>query len=71
MSLDSQTDQLVKCFDMGHQGDVDLTQIRRALAMTPTERLRKHEQWRLFVKEAVQRAKLRRTDHRDADGRPD
>jgi hypothetical protein len=62
---------LVNCFDLGHQGDLDLTQIRGALALTPTERLRKHEQWRLFVKEAVLRAKLHRADHRDVGRRTD
>jgi hypothetical protein len=33
-------------FDLGHQGDVDLTQIAMQLAMTPTQRLRHHEGWR-------------------------
>jgi hypothetical protein len=47
-------------FDLGHQGDFDRTQIAARLAMTPTERLRHHETWRLFVKEALNRAELRR-----------
>jgi hypothetical protein len=37
-------------FDLGHQGDVDRTQIAARLAMSPTERLRHHEPWRLFVR---------------------
>jgi hypothetical protein len=42
-------------FDLGHQGDVDRTQIAQQLRLTPTERLRHHESWRLFVKEALRR----------------
>src|SRR5687767_6837875 len=49
-------------FDLGHQGDVDRTQIAALLAMSPTERLRHHEPWRLFVKEALKNAALRRKD---------
>src|SRR5262249_573242 len=45
-------------FDLGHQGDVDRTQIAQHLRLTPTERLRHHESWRLFVKEAVRRAEF-------------
>jgi hypothetical protein len=48
-------------FDLGHQGDVDRTQIAQHLRLTPTERLRHHESWRLFVKEAVRRAEFSRT----------
>ena len=55
-------------FDLGHQGDVDFTQIRECLALTPTERLRRHERGRLFVKEVVPRAKLIRRGHRTAGG---
>lgn len=47
-------------FDLGHQGDVDRTQIAQQLRLTPTERLRHHESWRLFVKEALRGAELRR-----------
>jgi hypothetical protein len=32
-------------FDLGHQGEVDYTQIARLLALTPTERLDRHESW--------------------------
>ena len=46
-------------FDLGHQGDVDYTQIVQMLALTPTERLDRHEGWRLFVKEALARAAIR------------
>ena len=49
-----------KYFDLGHQGDFDRGQIAARLAMTPTERLREHESWRLFVKDCLQRAELRR-----------
>jgi hypothetical protein len=47
-------------FDLGHQGDVDQTQIAQQLRLTPTERLRHHECWRLFVKEALRGAEIRR-----------
>ena len=52
-----------KYFDLGHQGDFDWGQIAARLAMTPTERLREHESWRLFVKDCLQRAELRRKNH--------
>ena len=55
-------------FDLGHQGDVDRTQIAQQLRLTPTERLRHHESWRLFVKEALRGAELVRTKR--AAGRP-
>jgi hypothetical protein len=45
--------------DLGHRGDFDFTQIRQSLAMSPTERLNRHEGWRLFVKEALANARLR------------
>jgi hypothetical protein len=48
-----------KYFDLGHQGDLDYTQIRRMLAMTPDQRLDRLESWRVFVKEAIARAALR------------
>ena len=47
--------------DLGHRGDVDQPQIQALLSLTPTERLRKHEGWRLFVKKALADAELRRT----------
>ena len=53
-----------KYFNLGHQGDFDFTQIAAFLRMTPVERLRHHESWRLFVKECLQRAELRRKNHR-------
>jgi hypothetical protein len=43
-------------FDLGHQGDVDYTQILQCLRLTPTERLDRHESWRLFAKEALRNA---------------
>jgi hypothetical protein len=54
-------------FDLGHQGDVDRTQIAQQLRLTPTERLRHHESWRMFVKEALRRAEL----HRKSRQRPE
>jgi hypothetical protein len=56
-------------FDLGHQGDVDRTQIAQQLRLTPTERLRHHESWRLFVKEALRRAELLRTSRRRIEQR--
>lgn len=53
-----------KYFDLGHQGDFDRTQIADFLRMTPVERLRHHEGWRVFVEENLQRAELRRKSHR-------
>lgn len=55
-----------KYFDLGHQGDFDRTQIADFLRMTPVERLRHHEGWRVFVEESLQRAELRRESHRRA-----
>jgi hypothetical protein len=56
-----QTDPEPSLFDLGHQGDVDRTQIAQQLRLTPTERLRHHESWRLFVMDALRRAELHRT----------
>lgn len=53
--------------DLGHRGDLDYTQIAEMLALTPTERLRRHERWRYFVKEVAARAKLLRRRDRQAD----
>ena len=39
-------------FDLGHQGDVDVTMIENRLRMTPTQRWRQHERWRGFLKRA-------------------
>jgi hypothetical protein len=39
-------EDLVKYFDLGHQGDVDMTQIEKLLTLTPSERVRRHEGWR-------------------------
>jgi hypothetical protein len=50
--------------DLGHRGDVDRSQIEALLRLTPTERLRKHEGWRLFVKKAMADAELRRAADR-------
>ena len=65
MALETSETQPV--FDLGHQGEVDSTQIAALLAMTPTERLRHHERWRYFVKEVAPRAKLLRRGDRQAD----
>ncbi len=46
-------------FDRGHQGDFDYTQIDICLSLTPMQRLDKHEGWRLFVKEALENARIR------------
>ncbi len=56
-------------FDLGHQGDVDYTQIASLLRMTPTQRLDHHEGWRLFVKEALANAALRQGNHRPPGAR--
>lgn len=50
--------------DLGHRGEVDRPQIEALLRLTPTERLRKHEGWRLFVKKAMADAELRRATGR-------
>jgi hypothetical protein len=50
-------------FDLGHRGSFDYTQLARALVRSPTERLDHHEEWRLFVKEALQDAQLRQGNH--------
>jgi len=51
-------------FDLGHQGNVDYTQIRECLALTPTERLRRHERLRLCVTKLVYDAMLLRVGNR-------
>jgi hypothetical protein len=56
---DAELQRLKPYFALGHQGDLDYTQIRLALARTPTERLDHHEGWRLFAKEAQENAALR------------
>ena len=55
-----------RVFDLGHRGDFDYTQIERCLALTPWERLERHESWRLFVKEALENARLRQRHSREA-----
>jgi len=47
-------------FDLGHQGDIDYTQITQSLAMTPDELLERHEGWRLFLREAQDHVALRK-----------
>lgn len=46
-------------FDLGHQGDVDYTQIAQSLAMTPEDLLDRHEGWRAFLKEVKSNVALR------------
>jgi hypothetical protein len=46
----SPTDLPIHLFDLGHQGDVDVTLIRKMLRMTPTERARHHERWRAMIR---------------------
>ena len=53
--------------DLGHQGDFDYTQIEAFLRMTPEQRLDQHEGWRLFVKEALENARIRQRRLREAD----
>jgi hypothetical protein len=62
-------DELVPPFDLGHQGDVDYTQIRQSLRLTPTQRLDRHEGWRLFLKEALRNARIRQGHDPAASGR--
>jgi uncharacterized protein (DUF433 family) len=57
-------------FDLGHQGEVDYTQIVQALAMTPDELLERHEGWRLFLKEVQEHVALRDGDDRQAGAGP-
>lgn len=57
-------------FDLGHRGDADYTQIERLLMLTPTERLDRHEGWRLFLKEALGRAAVRQRDDSSVGGSP-
>jgi hypothetical protein len=40
----------VHLFDLGHQGDVDRTLIRKMLRLTPAERARHHEGWRAILR---------------------
>lgn len=57
-------------FDLGHQGDVDYTQIAQALRLTPEERLDKHEKWRRFAKEALHNATVRQGPDDSTGGGP-
>ena len=59
--------EFARYFDLGHQGDVDYTQIEALMRMTPTERLNHHEGWRLFAKEALANAELRQRNRRTTD----
>lgn len=68
MSEKSQEETSRSMFDLGHQGDFDWTQIAACLKLTPTERLRRHESWRLFMKEALNRARISKRDYQDSDG---
>jgi hypothetical protein len=49
-------------FDLGHQKDIDYPQLLITLRLTPTDRLDRHEGWRLFAKEALSRARLHQSD---------
>ncbi len=57
-------------FDLGHQGDVDYTQIAQALRLTPEERLDRHEKWRRFAKEALHNARVRQEPDHPTGGGP-
>jgi len=61
---DEMRELLKPYYDLGHQGDVDFTQIRECLALTPTERLRRHERLRLCVTKLVYDAMLLRVGNR-------
>lgn len=44
-------DEVLKPYlDRGHQGDVDRTLIAGQLRLTPTERVRRNEEWRLVIR---------------------
>jgi uncharacterized protein (DUF433 family) len=53
-------------FDLGHQGNVDYTQIAQARSMTPDALLERHEAWQRFFREARDRVALRERHHRQA-----
>ena len=63
------TDEPDATFDLGHRGDVDRTQILQSLRLTPTQRLDRHEGWRLFLKEALRNARIRQGHDPAAGGR--
>lgn len=58
------------CFDLGHQGEVDYTQIAQSLSMTPDELLERHEGWRVFLREALGDVALRERHDREAGAGP-
>jgi uncharacterized protein (DUF433 family) len=58
------------CFDLGHQGDVDYTQIVQSLEMTPDALLARHEGWRLFLQEALDNVALREGHDRQTGSGP-
>jgi hypothetical protein len=37
-------------YDLGHQGDLDMTQIEAALRLSPDERYERHERWRSLLR---------------------
>lgn len=57
-------------FDLGHQGDVDYTQIVQSLTMTPEELLERHEGWRLFLREARDHVAVREGHDRQVGAGP-
>ena len=57
-------------FDLGHQGEVDYTQIAQALRLTPEQRLDRHERWRRFAKEALHNARVRQGPDHSTGGGP-
>jgi hypothetical protein len=40
-------------FDLGHQGDADVTQIERMLRLSPAERLRRHQHWQQYWRSSL------------------
>jgi hypothetical protein len=55
---------------LGHQSEVDYTQIASLMSQTPEQRLDKHE-GRLFAKEALTSARLRQRNDRPTGNAPD
>jgi hypothetical protein len=58
--MSEKANQQEPVYDLGHRGDVDLTQIEAFMALSPTERLRHHERWRYFLKKFASGATLLR-----------
>jgi hypothetical protein len=60
--MSENTVQTAAKFDLGHQENVDRHRLAKLLTLTPTQRLDRHESWRVFLREAMARARFSQRD---------